>query len=60
MGFSSGGYQPDPKVAESLETLLSLERAKDRWFWRVIGLSVSVATLTSAVVAVFSYLGVSF
>ena len=47
---------PDPKVRESLEALLAMQRARERWFWRGIGLLVSVATLTSAVVSVLSYL----
>jgi len=54
--FSSGGYQPDPKVRENLEALLSLERAKERWFWRGVGLLVSAATVTSAVFSVLGYL----
>jgi len=54
--FSAGGFKPDPEVRENLEALLSLERAKDRWFWRGIGLLVSVATVTSAVFSILSYL----
>jgi len=54
--FSSGGYQPDPRVGESLGALLAMQQARERWFWRVIGGLVSVATLTSAVVSVLSYL----
>jgi len=54
--FSSGGFQPDPKVSQSLESMLAMQQARDRWFWRVIGLLVSVATVTSAV---FSVLGFS-
>jgi len=52
----SSGAGPDPKVRENLEALLSLERAKDRWFWRGIGLLVSAATVTSAVFSILSYL----
>jgi len=43
-------------VRENLEALLSLERAKDRWFWRGIGLLVSAATVTSVVFSILSYL----
>ncbi len=56
MRIGSSGMPPDPKVRESLEALLAMERAKDRWFWRGIGLLVSVATLTSAVASVLTYL----
>jgi len=52
----SAGPGPDPKVRGSLESLVAMQRASERWFWRVIGLSVSVATVTSAVIAVLSYL----
>ena len=57
--FSSGGYEsedPEPRIRDSLEALLSLERAKDRWFWRGVGLLVSAATVTSAVFSVLVYL----
>jgi len=52
MGFSS---VPDPKVADRLGTLLDVERGRDRWFWKVIGLVVSGATVTSAVFAGLTY-----
>jgi len=52
----SAGPGPDPKVRENLETMVAMLQARERWFWRVIGFSVSVATVTSAVVSVLSYL----
>ena len=51
-GFSPG---PDPKVRENTGALLALEQRKDRWFWKVIGLVVSFATVISAVFSVLVY-----
>jgi len=44
----------DPEVAKSFNELLAMERRRDRLWWRVIGGVVSLATVTSAVVAVLS------
>ena len=46
---------PDPKVRKSLEELLVLQQARDRLFWKGIGLLVSAATVTSAVFSILSY-----
>jgi len=57
MGRLSISSSADPKVREYLAELVALGRgARKRWFWRVIGLLVSLAALTSAVVAVLELL----
>jgi len=56
--FVSGGYPPDPKVADILDALLAMERGRDRWFWRVIGLVVSMATLASATFTGLTYFNI--
>ena len=37
---------PSGEAEKHLARLLALELARDRWFWRVVGLVVSTATVT--------------
>lgn len=47
---------PDPRVAERLEALITLQQASLKWHWRTLAIIVSVATIASAVVQVLNYM----
>ena len=54
MGLSNPG-QPDPRVAERLQDLITLQQASVRWHWRLLAVVVVIAAVTSAVFQALNY-----
>lgn len=45
----------DHEARNIMDSLLQLERGRDRWYWRSVGAIVSLSTVTAAVFSALSF-----
>lgn len=55
MGYPPQGTGESKEVREDIATLVALERASLKWYWRTLAMIATASTLVSAIFSVLGF-----